>query len=63
VHTLAVLVHAHLGALRCAWARRRDDGGLSTLEVAVIAVGLLGLAIALVTAVTAAVNSRLEQIQ
>ncbi|MEU0490791.1 DUF4244 domain-containing protein [Nocardiopsis sp. NPDC006139] len=40
----------------------RDDG-LGTLEYAIIALGVLGLAIALVAAITSAVNSRLEGIQ
>ncbi|WP_159942571.1 MULTISPECIES: hypothetical protein [unclassified Nocardiopsis] len=40
-----------------------DDAGLGTLETAIIALGVMGLAIALVAAITAAVNSRLEGIQ
>lgn len=39
------------------------DHGLNTLEVAVIAVGVLGLALALVAAITSAVESRIEGIQ
>jgi hypothetical protein len=41
----------------------KDDAGLGTLETAIIALGVMGLAIALVTAITSAVNSRLEGIQ
>jgi hypothetical protein len=40
-----------------------DDAGLGTLETAIIALGVMGLAIALVAAITSAVNSRLEGIQ
>lgn len=40
----------------------RPDGGISTLEVVVIALGLFILAGALVAAITAAVNSRMNQI-
>lgn len=41
----------------------RDDAGLSTLEIVVIALGLFLLAGALVAAITVAVNSRMNQIQ
>jgi hypothetical protein len=41
----------------------KDDAGLGTLETAIIALGVMGLAIALVAAITSAVNSRLEGIQ
>ncbi|MCK9871419.1 hypothetical protein MRI28_17535 [Nocardiopsis dassonvillei] len=40
-----------------------SDDGLGTLEVAIIALGLVTLAIALVATITTAVNSRLEGIQ
>ncbi|WP_028649048.1 hypothetical protein [Nocardiopsis sp. CNT312] len=43
--------------------RRTDDAGLGTLETAIIALGVMGLAIALVAAITSAVNARLEGIQ
>ncbi|GAA4898773.1 hypothetical protein [Streptomonospora salina] len=42
---------------------RGDDAGMSTLEIAVIALGLLLAATAVVAAITAAVESRLEGIQ
>lgn len=65
--TLLLLLHTHTTTLRNTLEARRKsktgDAGLSTLEMAVIALGTLGLAVALVTALTAAVNGRLEQIQ
>ncbi|MEY9211426.1 hypothetical protein NI17_010450 [Thermobifida halotolerans] len=65
--TLLLLLHTHTTTIRDALEARREnakgDVGLSTLEMAVIALGTLGLAVALVTALTAAVNGRLEQIQ
>ncbi len=39
------------------------DSGMGTLETAVIAVGVLGLAILLVSTITSAVTSRLEGIE
>jgi len=43
--------------------RVQDDAGMSTLEVVVIAVGLLVIAGIAVAALTAAVNRRIAQIQ
>ena len=40
-----------------------DDAGLGTLETAIIALGVMGLAIGLVAAITSAVNSRIEGIE
>ncbi len=39
-----------------------DDVGLSTLEIVIIALGLIALAGALVVVLSAAVNRRLDQI-
>lgn len=39
-----------------------DDTGASVLEMVVIAAGVLALAIAVIAAITSAVNSRLAQI-
>lgn len=56
------LLAALIQALRSSWQQRHRDEGLSTLEMAVIALGVLGLAIALVATLTTAINSRLSQI-
>lgn len=48
---------------RIVTAKKTDDSGLGTLETAIIALGVMGLAIALVAAISSAVNSRLEGIQ
>jgi hypothetical protein len=42
--------------------QHRDDAGLATLEIVIIALGLFVLATALVAAITAAVNSRMHSI-
>ena len=60
-HTTAARLTQRLSRrVRDVWAGR--DVGLSTLEIVVIALGLFLLATALVAALTAAVNSRIAQI-
>ncbi len=58
-HVLAGAVHDR--------ARRRtrvaDDAGLSTLELTILALGLLTLAGLLIAALTSAINRRVAQIQ
>ena len=48
---------------RRATARAGDDAGLSTLELTILALGLLTLAGILIAALTGAVNRRVSQIQ
>jgi membrane glycosyltransferase len=57
-----VVVQVLMGAVRQR-ARRRDDAGLSTLEMTILALGLLGLAGILIAALTVAINRRVGQIQ
>ncbi|WP_046471380.1 hypothetical protein [Allosalinactinospora lopnorensis] len=57
------LVNTYVDNARQAIKRRRGDEGLSTLEIAVIALGLLAAATAVVVAITNAVNNRLEGIE
>ena len=45
------------------WERRRHDDGLGTLELVIIALGLMTVAAVLVVAITAAVTSRTGRIQ
>lgn len=59
---LPLLVTALLARLRHTLAHR-DDAGVSTLEMVIIALGLMAVAGLLVAAITAAVTSRTNQIQ
>ncbi len=43
--------------------RPDDDAGLSTLEMAILALGLLAIAGILIAALTSAVNNRVSKIQ
>ena len=45
------------------WRERGDDRGLSTLELAIIALGLMAVAAILIAAITAAVRSRTADIK
>lgn len=51
-----------LDRLRQTWAHR-GDAGVSTLEMVIIALGLMAVAGLLVAAITAAVTSRTNQFQ
>lgn len=44
-------------------AKSQGDGGMSTLEVVIIALGLMAVAALLVTAITAAVTRRTNQLK
>lgn len=59
---LALLLTATLARLRHTWTHRAD-AGVSTLEMVIIALGLMAVAGLLVAAITAAVTSRTNQIQ
>ena len=59
---LPLLLTVVLTRLRHTWAHR-DDAGVSTLEMVIIALGLMAVAGLLVAAITAAVTSRTNQIQ
>ena len=54
-----------IAAIQARWHRlsHRGDGGLTTLEVAIIAGGLALLAAGVVTAITIAVNNHKAQIK
>lgn len=61
-----VAVRAQTSRVRRLARRRRsaaDDAGVSTLEMVIIALGLMAVAGLLVAAVTAAVTSRTNQLQ
>jgi hypothetical protein len=45
------------------WRERGDDRGLSTLELAIIALGLMAVAAILIAAITAAVRNRTADIK
>jgi hypothetical protein len=68
IHTL-VLARCLSGAARQRFTERsdrhgpRDDAGVSTLEIVIIALGLMAVAALLVTAITAAVTRRTNQIK
>jgi hypothetical protein len=59
VAQLVVVVHGQRRRLR----RLLSDGGVSTLEMVIIALGLMAVAGLLVAAVTAAVTSRTDQLR
>ncbi len=56
---LMVLLRGELARL----TRARDDTGVSTLEMVIIALGLMAVAGLLVAAITAAVTTRTNQLQ
>ena len=68
------LIQPTLIVLRAHWARARavfdaqrrssdSDAGVSTLEMVIIALGLMGIATVLIAAITVAVTRRTNQIQ
>ena len=68
------LIQPTLTVLRAQWARARaafdarrrlseSDAGVSTLEMVIIALGLMGIATVLIAAITVAVTRRTNQIQ
>lgn len=61
----ALMVAIHEGAARmhALAERRRGDAGVSTLEMVIIALGLMAVAGLLVAAITAAVTTRTNQLQ
>lgn len=59
---LPILISGTLARLRRLWTDRAD-AGVSTLEMVIIALGLMAVAGLLVAAITAAVTSRTNQIQ
>jgi hypothetical protein len=61
--TLILLARILTGALRDRLARARADGGISTLEVAIIVLGLMAVAGAVTAAIAAAVSNRTAQIK
>lgn len=60
---LIVTLYASGERVRSVAARRREDAGVSTLEMVIIALGLMAVAGILVAAITAAVTSRTDQLQ
>ena len=66
LHTLAALavLQGYITSARRAVRRRLgdDDVGASTLELVIIVLGLIAVATLLVVAITAAVQSRVDQI-
>lgn len=63
IASLTALFVAQRRRLAQVWHNRHDETGLSTLEIAVIALGLLVIAGLLVTAITAAVRHRIALIR
>jgi hypothetical protein len=66
IRLLSSLLRAHAARLRAACVARRlwgADAGVSTLEVVIIALGLMTVAGLLVAAITAAVTRRANQLQ
>lgn len=61
--TQLLLARVLAGALRDRLARARADGGISTLEVAIIVLGLMAAGAAVVAAIAAAVSNRTAQIK
>lgn len=65
-HSLMIVMRGNIARLRVSFLARRKglgDAGVSTLEMVVIALGLMAVAALLVTAITAAVTSRTNQIR
>ena len=66
IGTTFILLRLHAAHARAAFeARRSQDGdaGVSTLEMVIIALGLVAVATLLVTAITVAVTRRTDQIK
>lgn len=64
--SLAIVMRGNLARFDRSFTARRKglgDAGVSTLEMVIIALGLMAVAALLVTAVTAAVTSRTNQIR
>lgn len=61
--TTLTLLATVCGRVRSALTTQADDEGASTLELVIIILGLVTVAGILVTALTAAVSSRVAQIQ
>lgn len=55
---LVALAHLGVESVRTRWEERDRDGGFSSLEIAVIAVGLVAAAGILVVAITRGINAR-----
>jgi hypothetical protein len=60
---LMIALHEGVARTRSMAARRRQDAGVSTLEMVIIALGLMAVAGLLVAAITAAVTTRTNQLQ
>jgi Flp pilus assembly protein TadG len=61
---LVLRMHATLlGVAVRSRREQRDDSGVSTLEMVIIALGLMGIAALLVTALTVAVTNRTNKIK
>lgn len=60
---LIVALHESAARVRALAARRHDDSGVSTLEMVIIALGLMAVAGILVAAITAAVTTRTDQLR
>lgn len=62
-----LLLQLQAGRAHDAWVARRDpqqaDAGVSTLEMVIIALGLMAVAAILVAAITVAVTRRTDQIK
>ncbi len=67
IRPLLALLQMQAAHLRATWGSRRDhgpvDAGLSTLELAIIALGLMAIAGVLVAVLVTAVNSRTSKIK
>lgn len=63
ITTLTALFDSSRRRLAEVWRNRHDETGLSTLEVAVIALGMLLIAGLLVATITAAVRHRMTLIR
>jgi hypothetical protein len=62
IEHLLVIASALRARLVYAWRERHKEAGMTTLEVAVITLGLLVIATAIVAAVKAAVDQRIAKI-
>lgn len=65
-HSLLIVMRGNFARCNRSFTARREglgDAGVSTLEMVIIALGLMAVAALLVTAVTAAVTSRTNQIR
>ena len=60
---LLAVLRMRVALLGAAMRSRKGDDGVSTLEMVIIALGLMGIAALLVTALTVAVTNRTNQIK